>query len=182
MHKGGLVTQLKQAGLMAALLVAIILGILAFHYHGESVSAAEKVSQLQSDNALQSATIATQGFQFQKYNEIAANAAHYSTNIKGKAQEREIEYRTILKNNPTCNLLVPAGVADRLLEYTNSLRASAMHPDTIKPDRTDSGTAAAFSITYCQAVLWIDPLLAAIDQANNQLAGIRQIESTRASQ
>ncbi|HDG1691799.1 TPA: hypothetical protein PFE16_003303, partial [Kluyvera georgiana] len=37
--------------------------------------------------------------------------------------------------------------------------------------------AAASSITYCQAVLWINPLLAAIEKANNQLAGIREIET-----
>jgi hypothetical protein len=35
------------------------------------------------------------------------------------------------------------------------------------------------SLTYCQAVLWIKPLLAAIEKANNQLAGIREIEQDR---
>nr|DAO72850.1 MAG TPA: hypothetical protein [Caudoviricetes sp.] len=36
-------------------------------------------------------------------------------------------------------------------------------------------------MTYCQVVLWIEPLLAIIEKGNNQLAGIREIENTKAS-
>jgi hypothetical protein len=54
-----------------------------------------------------------------------------------------------------------------------------MHADTDGPDAADDSTAAAGSITYCQAVLWIKPLLAVIEKGNNNLAGIRQIEQER---
>ncbi|BEO80435.1 hypothetical protein SMTE5_14660 [Serratia marcescens] len=41
--------------------------------------------------------------------------------------------------------------------------------DTIVTDATGAGTIASCTLTYCQAVLWIDPLLAALDKANIQL-------------
>lgn len=66
-----------------------------------------------------------------------------------------------------------------LLEYTNSLRSSAVHANTDGSDKPSTGTITAGELTYCQAVLWITPLLAAIEKANNQLAGIRQIEQKR---
>ncbi|EKU4731114.1 hypothetical protein M2O48_005470, partial [Citrobacter freundii] len=49
-------------------------------------------------------------------------------------------------------------------------------------DAASNSAITTSSLTYCQAVLWIKPLLAAIEKANNQLAGIREIEKTRASQ
>jgi hypothetical protein len=73
-------------------------------------------------------------------------------------------------------LPVPADVANGLLNYANRLRASAMHiPGTLTQPVI---APAASSITYCQAVLWVKPLLAAIEKANNQLAGIRQKSRT----
>lgn len=42
-----------------------------------------------------------------------------------------------------------------------------MHADTDGPDAADDRTAAASSITYCRAVLWIKPLLAVIEKGNN---------------
>ncbi|GKW06598.1 hypothetical protein PEC301889_10810 [Pectobacterium carotovorum subsp. carotovorum] len=43
-------------------------------------------------------------------------------------------------------------------------------------------TATGCKLTYAQVVYWIDPLLTAIDQANNQLSGIRRTESIYSSQ
>ncbi|EAW5735924.1 hypothetical protein FFZ71_27450, partial [Salmonella enterica] len=93
-----------------------------------------------------------------------------------------IEYREILRREKTCDLPVPADVAGGLLEYTHRLRASAMHTDSGNADAASDGATSTSSLTYCQAVLWIKPLLAAVEKANNQLAGIREIEKTRASQ
>ncbi len=138
--------------------------------------------QLRNDNALQSSTIATQAFQFNRFNQIADIAGQHAMSITAAAQEKEIEYRVILKSEPTCNLNIPAAISGRLLEYTNSLRASAVHPDTGKSDSASYDAATSGPLTYCQAVLWIDPLLMTIDKANSQLAGIREIESSRQGQ
>jgi|GEM_PF-6150522 len=54
-----------------------------------------------------------------------------------------------------------------------------MHTDTDGIDAADVSTATASSITYCQVVLWIKPLLAVIEKGNNNLMGIRQIELER---
>lgn len=56
------------------------------------------------------------------------------------------------------------------------LHANAMYTDTDEPDKADDSTATISSMTYCQAVLWIKPLLAVSEKGNNNLSGIRQIE------
>ena len=162
--------------LIAALLVAV-----AIYWHGQYKTLMEDNQQLQRDNDQQTAVIATQAFQFNRFNQITASQQQYAVAISGQQQEREIEYRTILKTEPTCDLAVPVGIAGRLLNYTNRLRASAMHADTGITDSASVSSITSSTLTYCQAVLWIDPLLTAIDKANSQLSGIRLIEQQRTS-
>ncbi|EMR4174199.1 hypothetical protein RG283_001519 [Serratia marcescens] len=160
------------------LLVALIVaGRLAFHFHSSAVKAGEQVKQLQSDNNLQANTIARQAFHFQRANEISTAATKYGINTDAATQGKEIEYRTILKNQPTCDLAVPAAIAGGLLNYTHRLRSHAMSADTIVADATGAGATASGTLTYCQVVLWIDPLLAALDKANNQLLAIRHLDT-----
>ncbi len=40
-------------------------------------------------------------------------------------------------------------------------------------------TATTSSMTYCQAVLWIKPLLALIEKGNNNFSSIREIDELR---
>ncbi|MGP2781247.1 hypothetical protein [Serratia bockelmannii] len=163
----------------ALLIIVIVLAWLAFHFHSSAVKAGDKVKQLQSDNSLQANTIATQAFQFQRANEISNAANQYGINTDAATQGKEIEYRTILKNQPTCDLAVPAAIASGLLDYTHRLRSRAMSADTIVADAAGAGATATGTLTYCQAVLWIDPLLAALDKANNQLLAIRRLDEER---
>lgn len=163
----------------ALLIIVIVLAWLAFHFHSSAVKAGDKVKQLQSDNSLQANTIATQALQFQRANEISNAANQYGINTDAATQGKEIEYRTILKKQPTCDLAVPAAVAGGLLDYTHRLRSRAMSADTIVADATGAGATASGTLTYCQAVLWIDPLLAALDKANNQLLEIRRLDGDR---
>ncbi|MCK7183972.1 hypothetical protein L8P14_12305 [Enterobacter kobei] len=134
---------------------------------------------LRSDNSLQGQVIATQAFNFNRFNQVAEHANKLNSLIDTSTEETVIEYREILRREKTCDLPVPADVAGGLLEYAHRLRASAMHTDTSRPDAADDRSAAASSITYCQAVLWIKPLLAVIEKGNNHFAGIRQIELER---
>jgi len=163
----------------ALVLCVVQLAYIANHYRSEYSSQSAANKRLQSDSDRQAAVIATQSFQFNRFNQIAAQQQQYAVTIGGKAQEKEIEYRTILKTESTCALAVPAHIAGRLLDYANRLRARAMHADPGIADSASSGTATTGTMTYCQAVLWIDPLLTAIDQANSQLAGIREVEDER---
>jgi len=134
---------------------------------------------LRSDNALQEQIIATQAFNFNRLNKVAEQANRLNSLIDTSTEETIIEYREILRREKTCDLPVPADIAGGLLEYAHRLRASALRTDTNRPDTADDRAAAASSITYCQAVLWIKPLLAVIEKGNNNLAGIRQIELER---
>lgn len=134
---------------------------------------------LRSDNSLQGQVIATQAFNFNRFNQLAEHANGLNSLIDTSTEETVIEYREILRREKTCDLPVPADIADGLYEYAYRLRSSAMHADTDGTDAADDSTAAARSMTYCQAVLWIKPLLAVIEKGNNNLAGIRQIELER---
>ncbi len=131
---------------------------------------------LRSDNTLQGQVIATQAFNFNRFNQVAEHANRLNSMIDTSTEETVIEYREILRREKTCDLPVPADVAGGLLEYAHRLRASAMHTDTNRPDAADDRSAAASSMTYCQAVLWIKPLLAVIEKGNNRFLAIRQIE------
>ncbi|HGF6042398.1 TPA: hypothetical protein ACF2T3_000231 [Enterobacter hormaechei] len=135
---------------------------------------------LRSDNSMQGQVIATQAFNFNRFNQVVEHANRLNSLIDTSTEETVIEYREILRREKTCDLPVPADIAGGLLEYTNRLRASAMHTDSGNADAAGDSAATASALTYCQAVLWIKPLLAAIEKANNQLAGIREIEKTRA--
>ena len=134
---------------------------------------------LRSDNTLQGKVIAAQAFNFNRFNQVAENASRLDTLIDASSDKTVIEYREILHREKTCDLPVPADVAGGLFEYTHRLRASAMHTDTGNADAAGDSASSTSSLTYCQAVLWIKPLLATIEKANNQLAGIRQIEQDR---
>ncbi|WP_273906252.1 hypothetical protein [Enterobacter bugandensis] len=134
---------------------------------------------LRSDNALQGQVIATQAFNFNRFNQVAEHANRLNSLIDTGTEETVIKYREILRREKTCDLPVPADIAGGLLKYAYRLRASAMHTDTSRPDAADDRSAAASSMTYCQAVLWIKPLLAVIEKGNNNFAGIRQIELER---
>ncbi|MBN3188628.1 hypothetical protein H4F64_00175 [Pectobacterium brasiliense] len=134
-------------------------------------------------SASQQAIIARQSFEFHRYNEIARNANQHGTIIKANSNEKQIVYRTIIKRSPASRECVPDDVAARLFDYAHSLRASTMHTSASGVDSTGTGAAAPeCRLTYGQAVYWIDLLLTALDQANNQLFGIRRAESIYSSQ
>ncbi|QLY03080.1 hypothetical protein HV243_11600 [Citrobacter sp. RHBSTW-00599] len=134
---------------------------------------------LRSDNTLQGQVIATQAFNFSRFNQITEHANKLNSLIDVSAEETVIEYREILHREKTCDLPVPADIAGGLLEYAYRLRSSAVHADPGKSNAADDSAASTNAMTYCQAVLWIKPLLAVIEKGNNNFAGIRQIEQQR---
>ncbi|MCM8064330.1 hypothetical protein M8U32_12990 [Enterobacter hormaechei] len=134
---------------------------------------------LRSDNSLQGKVIATQAFNFNRFNQIAEHANRLNSLIDTTTEETVIEYREILRREKTCDMPVPADIAGGLLEYAHRLRSSAMHADTDRADTADDRTAASSTMTYCQAILWIKPLLAVIEKGNNSFLAIRQIERAR---
>ena len=165
--------------LMAVVGVVALLCVLLANSRSDVATLKSANDVLRSDNTLQGAVIAAQAFNFNRFNQVAENASRINSLIDASSDKTVIEYREILRREKTCDLPVPADVAGGLLEYTNRLRASAMHTDSGNADAAVDSAATASALTYCQAVLWIKPLLAAIEKANNQLAGIREIEKTR---
>lgn len=172
----------KPLALMAIVIVVAVLCVLLANSRSDVATLKSDNDVLRSDNTLQGEVIAAQAFNFNRFNQVAENASRLNSLIDVSSDKTVIEYREILHREKTCDLPVPADVAGGLLSYANSLRASAMHTDSGNADAAGDSAITTSSLTYCQAVLWIKPLLAAIEKANNQLAGIREIEKTRASQ
>lgn len=113
------------------------------------------------------------------FDRVAAANASRSIQAEAESQEKQIEYRTIIRKEPTCNLYIPQPVSDGLLSHAYAIRESAMHFTTGVPDSAGTGTAATRRLTYCQAVEWIEPLLMALDKANGQLMDIRKADTER---
>ncbi|AIR03419.1 exported protein from phage origin [Cedecea neteri] len=167
--------------LLALFVLSLAGGLIwsANHYHGMYLAEQKRADAAEKEIDGQRQVIATQAFNMNRFNQIADYTDRHNSLIDAGAEETVIEYWEILRREKTCDLLVPPDIAGGLLDYTNRLRASAMHPDSGEPDAANTAPAAASGMTYCQAVLWIKPLLATIGKANNQLAGIRKIDAER---
>ncbi|WP_226890128.1 hypothetical protein [Morganella morganii] len=113
------------------------------------------------------------------FDRVAAANASRSMQAEAKSQEKQIEYRTIIRKEPTCNLYIPQPVSDGLLSHAYAIRESAMRSDPSIADTTGTGSAATRRLTYCQAVEWIEPLLTVLDKANGQLMDIRKADAER---
>ena len=173
---------ISAAILLVVVIIITVLSVLLVRSNA-ALSTSERDNRvLRSDNALQATVITTQAFNFNRFNQVAENANRINSLIDAGTEKTVIKYREILRREKTCDLPVPADVAGGLLSYAHSLRASAMHPDSGNADAADDSAATASSMTYCQAVLWIEPLLATIEKGNNNFSSIREIEKTRASQ
>lgn len=160
------------------LLILLVAGLGAFFGYRYEINSS-RADTAEANVLVQAKVIQMQADQQQAFNGLASTTANQNTVVDAKSEVTLVEYRTILRREKTCDLPVPAGIADGLLNYTNSLRAGAMHTTTAGTDKTGSASTPSSQLTYCQAVLWIEPLLAAIEKANNQLAAIRQAEQLR---
>ncbi|AEN65810.1 hypothetical protein Entas_3087 [Enterobacter soli] len=169
----------RSIALAVVIIVVAVLCVLLANSRSDVATLQSDNDVLRNDNTLQGTVIATQALNFNRYNQVAENASRNNSLIDASTDNTVIEYREILRREKTCDLPVPADVAGGLLEYANRLRASAMHPDTSNADAANDSATSPGSITYCQAVLWIKPLLATIEKGNNNFAGIRDIEKQR---
>ncbi|MET4895352.1 hypothetical protein [Morganella morganii] len=113
------------------------------------------------------------------FDRVATANANRNVQAEAKSQEKQIEYRTIIRKEATCNLYIPQPVSDGLLSHVYTIRESAMRSAPGITDTTGAGTAATRRLTYCQAVEWIEPLLMALDKANEQLIDIRKADVER---
>lgn len=141
----------------------------------------EKNLQLNRTLSHQSNLIAEQSLSFHRANQISGTAYRHGVIQRMAAEEREIEYKTILKKEPTCELPIPITISERLLNNTHRLRAIAIsmspYPENI--DASHSTFTTERTLTYCDLVFWVDALLTDIGQANAQLIGIEQFEEVR---
>lgn len=111
-------------------IMVVILGWWIVTEHDTRIEVQKENKQLRQDNNNLSETISKQSLQFNRFNQIASVAYRNGIQADTKAQEKIIEYRTILKKETACDPLVPQSIVNGLYEYTNELRSSAMYTDT----------------------------------------------------
>lgn len=167
--------------LITGFIMALAGGLIwsANHYHSKYQEEVRRADAAIKEVESQEQVIASQAFNFNRFNQVAEYSSRLNSIVDAGTEKTVIKYREILRRENTCDLPVPADVAGGLLEYTHRLRASAMYTDSGNADAAGDSATTPSTLTYCQAVLWIKPLLAAIEKANNQLAGVREIESSR---
>lgn len=172
-------TKARIISLLFSLLIAGLLSFSLKHYYDKAERLADENTALKKDLDRQAGIITAQSFEFNRFNRIAQAATQNNITQRAASEEHQIEYRTILKNNPTCDLPVPRAVSDGLLRDTYRLRARTMHPAAGLTDKTGAAVPAARTLTYCELPLWIDLLIADLNEANTQLDGIRAAEKAR---
>ncbi len=111
-------------------LMIVGLGWWAVDLHDSNTLIKEDNVRLEKENIRKSETIAKQSLQFNSFNLIATSAHRNGIQADAKAQEKIIEYRTILKKEFSCDALVPQSITDGLFEYTNELRERAMRTNS----------------------------------------------------
>ncbi|WP_413493157.1 DUF2570 domain-containing protein [Morganella psychrotolerans] len=171
-----------KARLISLLFSLLMAGLLLFglkHYYDKSERLTDENTGLKKDIDRQADIITAQSFEFNRFNRIAQVATQNNIMQRAASEERQIEYRTILKNTPTCGLPVPRAVSDGMFRDTYNLRARTMSTVAGLTDKTGAAVPAARVLTYCELPLWIDLLIADLDEANTQLEGIRAAEKAR---
>lgn len=163
------------------LMVSLAGGLIwsASHYQNKYQAEKLRADSAEREVESQGQVIASQSFNFARFNLAAEYTGNLNSIIGAGSEKTIIEYREILLSEKNCDLFVPDNVAGGLLSYAHRIRASAMYADTGNADATSNRSATSSRLTYCEAVLWINPLLAAIEKANNQLSAIREIEQER---
>lgn len=146
----------------------------------------ERVGTLTTDNKQlslevdkKSALITDQSLTFHRANQIAGDAYRRGLIQRAAAEERKIEYKTLLKNEPTCDLPVPQSLSDRVLSNAHRIRADAMRPHPGNLNATRAANPTGRVLTYCDLALWVDPLLTDLETANTQLGAIEQFDEER---
>ncbi|MGO2307023.1 MAG: hypothetical protein ACTH5W_20235 [Providencia sp.] len=160
-------------------LMIIGLGLWAAMLNDSNILVKKDNDRLQTDNDKQSKLIADQSFEFNRINQITGTAYRNGIVSKAESQEKIIEYRTILKKEPTCDLIVPQPFTDGVLNDTYRLRASTLSGDPERINTTGVGFTPSRKLTYCQAIEWIPYLLADLKQANIQLDALEKVRKAQ---
>lgn len=133
------------------------------------------ITRLQSDNSEQSLVISRQTFDFARFNQASMYANQLNSIIDITKEESVIKIREKLRYEKTCNYPLPDDISNELLSKANKIRSSALHSDTSSNVSANDSSTTTVRLTYCQAVLWITPLLAEIEKGNNQLKYIGSV-------
>lgn len=112
-------------------LMLVAVSLLALTLYNNNTAVKSDNNKLKQDNIKQSAVIALQSFQFNRFNQIATTAYRNGIQADAKAQEKVIEYKTILKAESSCDSLIPQPITNSLFEYTNELQERAMRTNTL---------------------------------------------------
>ena len=184
-HAGEVTHNMKKRviGFVVLLGIALIIAVLGMkkidNLNTQIGGLQEENTQLKTDVSNQSKVIADQSLSFHRANQISSEAYRNGIIQRASAEERKIEYKTILKKEPTCDLPVPQFISDRLLSNAYRLRAIAMHTNTENANATYSAITTSRVLTYCDLASWVDPLLTNLEQANTQLMAIEKFDDER---
>ncbi|PYA51173.1 DUF2570 domain-containing protein [Serratia marcescens] len=161
---------------------SVTLSLSLSHYKNKAEKQGETITRLTDERDAARSAASMQAFKFQRFNEIAASASQYGISLKATTEEKQREYRTIIKQESCAAQFVPDAVADRVLKYAEDLRAGAVLGTTAIANGANAGAVTTRRLTYAQAVLWLDSLLATIDNGNKRFEAIRAADGVRSNE
>lgn len=151
------------------ILLILISSVMGLQYQNMS----NQIDSVRQELNLQTRLLHYQTEQIKALNALAEKTANLNQHIESNKQKKVLAYRKILGYEKTCDVNIPESIAHELLSRTYRLRTLAL-PNT--PDNTDTTNISPITtskLTYCQTVLWVNNLLSALEQANNQFNAIR---------
>jgi type II secretory pathway pseudopilin PulG len=167
-------------GIVFLVVVVLLLHATQQRAQREVKDAQAAVHQLNDNLQRQGAVVAQQFRVFQRMNALAAAAEHYRVMVEAQSDAQQVIIRKSIKPMPAGRQCVPATVSKRLYDHANRLRSDALFDAASGVDPAGSGaTAAPCRLTYGQAVYWLEPLLTALEEADEKLVAIRQADQQR---
>ncbi|MBN5204737.1 hypothetical protein JY462_07900 [Serratia marcescens] len=120
---------------------SVTLSLSLSHYKNKAEKQGKAITRLTDERDAARSAASMQAFKFQRFNEIAASASQYGISLKATTEEKQREYRTIIKQEPCAAQYVPDAVAGRVLKYAEDIRAGAVPGVTSSVDGTNAGSA-----------------------------------------
>lgn len=163
-----------------SLLVALaIAGIALVWFFQESRSLGARADALADNNAELAGLVRLNAQVVETVNDITGALLAGQRDSDARAQKREADYRAKITSEACAAVYLPDDVARGLLDHAATLRARAVSAAAAGADGPAAGGPASRRLTYRQAVLWINRLLAGQEDFINRLEAIRAADNTR---
>ncbi|CNK58879.1 phage exported protein [Yersinia pseudotuberculosis] len=125
-------TTITRYGLIGALLVAICLGVLAFHYQNKATGLEKDNTTLTGERDVAQFTLGNYTTSVRLFNDIAKASDHEKRRVISESEIRITAIKKDISADECATRSVPVAAAERLRKHANQIRSGATGTDTSK--------------------------------------------------